>query len=192
MAHWTEGPKRKATLKKVKKGWIEKGEHKSKKTEFKKGQKPWNAGTRTWVTKTCAFCLKKFRVVKGTGGPSRFCSLKCRGSAYSELVELGIRSGPTWGGGKVRMGTHGEYIGIRMPQHPNSPKTSYVLEHRLVMEQHLGRTLRRDETVHHVNGIQDDNRIENLQLRQGKHGTGVVYVCLDCGSHNVGPDVIKE
>jgi hypothetical protein len=47
-----------------------------------------------------------------------------------------------------------------------------IAEHKMVMEQMLGRPLRKDETIHHKNGRRDDNRPENLELWSGRHGKG--------------------
>lgn len=56
------------------------------------------------------------------------------------------------------------YVDLLKPEHPNSRKSGYIAEHRYVMSQHIGRPLRKDEIVHHINENKSDNRIENLQI----------------------------
>lgn len=70
-------------------------------------------------------------------------------------------------------------------------KNGYVKEHRLVLAQKLGRPLLPTETVHHIDGDRSNNALENLQLRQGKHGKHMVMCCMECGSRNVGPIKIE-
>ena len=59
---------------------------------------------------------------------------------------------------------HSGYKLIFKPEHPNSTNGGYIREHRLVMENYLGRYLKPNEDIHHINGIKTDNRIENLQV----------------------------
>ena len=91
---------------------------------------------------------------------------------------------------KDRVEAHGYILTWVAPDDPLSVMThsnNYAMQHRIVMARALGRPLEAYESVHHVNGDRTDNRLENLQLRQGNHGKGVRMTCHDCGSHNVGP-----
>jgi len=85
--------------------------------------------------------------------------------------------------------TSSGYVSVRIdeddPMAPMRRKYGRVLEHRLVVAREIGRPLLPTETVHHRNGNRQDNRPENLELRQGRHGNGQGWCCADCGSRNV-------
>jgi hypothetical protein len=59
------------------------------------------------------------------------------------------------------------YVYVADPEHPNATRCGYVLEHRKVMAERLGRPLRTGEDVHHENKERGDNRPENLEV--GSH-----------------------
>lgn len=74
-----------------------------------------------------------------------------------------MRTGRTYNRPKRYVDQHG-YVILWDPTHHLANKTGYVKEHRLVMEQKIGRKLKKEEVVHHKNGIKDDNHPENLDI----------------------------
>ena len=105
-------------------------------------------------------------------GKTKFCSRRCSNEVTAEIHRTTRRGpgGPMWKGGRNLDGSG--YVRLWKPDHPDSNCKGYMQEHRLVMEQILGRRLKSFETVHHINGKRSDNRPENLELWASKHPPG--------------------
>ena len=100
-----------------------------------------------------------------------FCCVTCSNRFKSKFFEP--KKGKDhyrWKGGRINSGNG--YISIKSINHPNATKSGYIPEHRLIMENHIGRLLLPKEEVHHKNGVRDDNRIENLELWTSSHPAG--------------------
>ena len=81
----------------------------------------------------------------------------------------------------------GDYKYALVPEHPNATKNGYVLIHRVIVENHIGRLLRADEIVHHKDGNKFNNDISNLEvLSASQHATihglqrGAKYGVMRC------------
>lgn len=127
-------------------------------------------------TRQCAECGVTFLAPHNRANrQTPYCSRKCgTTAAYRSLPpeQRRYENARAYKGGRQY---RGGYVFVLVgPDHPGVHGTTkrYLPEHRLVMEQVIGRPLSKDERVHHKNGVRDDNRPENLELWQHAHPAG--------------------
>lgn len=100
----------------------------------------------------CVECARSFRAIRSRA--RKFCGKICSNKLTARKLRLATSV--------CRYTDHYGYIVVTDPRFTD--RRAYIPEHRLVMENSLGRKLRKGENVHHKNGIRNDNRIENLEL----------------------------
>jgi hypothetical protein len=114
-------------------------------------------GRAVWICKcSCGNIVK----VKGNSlllHKTKSCGCLRRDTARES--NLGEKAN-TWNGGKSTDGNG--YIRILAKDHPHANARGYVMEHILIAERALGEYLPEGSVIHHINGVRDDNRLENL------------------------------
>ena len=91
----------------------------------------------------CSICGKGFE----SHGYREYCSDECRKTNRGRFHTKKTKDG---------------YEYTYWPEYPGATKHGYVATHRMIWEQHHSKQLSPGWVVHHLNGIKDDNRIDNL------------------------------
>lgn len=140
--------------------------------------KEYNTTKPLHMYRNCKLCEKEFF---SKSWKQTFCSKQCYKTEHRKNKRIAYRiqnnislslpvkiKNPNGTGHKEKQG----YRFINKMRHPNASKSGRIYEHIFIMSEYLGRPLIKGETVHHKNGIRDDNRIENLELWSSSHPGG--------------------
>lgn len=131
---------------------------------------------KTWTEDEVSILLANYNKVSNTT-LGQMIPGKTPLAIYKKAYKLGLRKSPeieflnrseankgdkarSWNGGVKK--TKKGYRLVLCPGHHRADTAGYVMEHILVWEQKSGALLPDNCCVHHLNGIKDDNRIENL------------------------------
>ena len=131
--------------------------------DIKQGTELGYHDTGKWIWSACLDCGKQRWVRFPKGNPQYTLCRKCSCIKRGQ-TNRGINNSRWKGGRFKRLGYWMVLLRKNDFFYPMAGDKGYVREHRLVMAKHLNRRLLPWEIVHHINGIKDDNRIENLEL----------------------------
>jgi len=132
------------------------------------------------MNKICPICGKQFKTYpsKIKLGRGKYCSRACSMPiTNAKFAKNGNKT--RWKKGQMPHNFKGyrftvsrkdgnKYKLIYIPSHPFSTKAGYVREHRLVVEENIGRYLTKTEIVHHKDGNTINNNYKNLELMDKK------------------------
>lgn len=151
----------------------------------------------------CELCGEAFRVHPSRPSP-RFCSEACRRKWFAS--EFRGEKSPQWRGGAIdyygpnwkrqrrlarqRDGHQCQGCGITSLRLGRKMAVHHIVPFREFGAENYLKANALDNLISlcptcHMTVERTDNRIENLQLRNGKHGKGVALCCGDCGSRNI-------
>lgn len=132
-------------------------------------------------------CYRKFFSENRRGKNNPFYGKKVSKEVREHISKANFRTGKSKIGGYIIL-------------NPIAGKRKAIAEHRAIMEEHIGRKLKSFESIHHINHIKDDNRIENLMIiKKDKHTSlhnkdinhkwkkqkNKTLICLNCGKKKI-------
>jgi hypothetical protein len=116
------------------------------------------AGNEKYITVECPVCHKERQVHPYNTRRPKYTGL-CQTCNKRKLAQgLNAQHGTTNGF------RHEGYVFVKCPDNPRATREGFVKRAVLIMEQSLGRYLLSIEHLHHINGIRDDDRLENLTI----------------------------
>lgn len=122
-------------------------------------------------TFTCKQCGKTENRRRNASGKiyrnQKYCSQECKVANQMARATQRFETGEY----RKHIKRNG-YVWIVVPQLSRTGTRRFIMEHRYVMAQHLGRELYKEETVHHRDGNRQNNSLDNLELFSSRHGPG--------------------
>lgn len=115
-----------------------------------------NFRNKYFLEKECNFCKKLTLVDRSNANRTKksFCSIDCK---FKEVKQRHK------GNKHIKKRPTGDYhVLVLNHDHPRAGRSGQVYEHILVAEKKIGRSINKNERVHHINCIKNDNRSENL------------------------------